>query len=50
MPSPLEALDRFRKNQVLSTFDEADSFFQYPLHPDSHVPFYGARGDILEFQ
>jgi hypothetical protein len=50
VPSPMEALDRFRRNSLFSTFDEADSFFQYPLAEDSYVPFYSAEGGILEFR
>jgi hypothetical protein len=49
VPSPLEALERFRRNKMFSTFDEADSFFQYPYDKESRVPFYSARGGVLEF-
>lgn len=47
---PMEALERFRRNKRFSTFDEADSFFQYPCDVASRVPFYSAQGGILEFR
>ncbi len=50
VPSPLEALERFRRNRVFSTFDEADSYFQYPYDVESRVPFYSAYGGIREFR
>ncbi len=50
VPSPMEALDRFRRNRMFSTFDEADSFFQIPYDKESRVPFYSARGGIKEFR
>ncbi len=50
VPSPLEALERFRRNKLFSTTDEADSFFQYPYDDESRVPFYSARGGIKEFR
>ncbi|MEZ0274114.1 MAG: reverse transcriptase domain-containing protein, partial [Roseimicrobium sp.] len=50
VPSPMEALDRFRRNKVFSTFDEADSYFQYPYAEGSRVPFYSAEGGIREFR
>jgi hypothetical protein len=50
VPSPMEALERFRRNRMFSTFDEADSFFQYPYDEESRVPFYSAQGGILEFR
>jgi hypothetical protein len=39
VPSPMEALERFRRNRMFSSFDEADSFFQYPVDEESRVPF-----------
>jgi hypothetical protein len=50
VPSPMEALERFRRNRMFSTFDEADSFFQYPYDKESRVPFYSARGGVKEFR
>jgi hypothetical protein len=50
VPSPMEALERFRRNRMFSTFDEADSFFQYPYDETSRVPFYSAEGGIKEFR
>ena len=50
VPSPMEALERFRRNRMFSTFDEADSFFQYPYEEGSRVPFYSAEGGVLEFR
>jgi hypothetical protein len=50
VPSPMEALERFRRNRIFSTFDEADSFFQYPYEEGSRVPFYSAEGGVLEFR
>ncbi len=50
VPQPMEALERFRRNKIFSTTDEADSFFQYPYDDESRVPFYSAQGGILEFR
>ena len=50
VPSPLEALSRFRRNRIFSTFDETDSFFQYPLDEDSYIPFYSAKGGLRELR
>ena len=50
VPSPMEALARMRNNVFFSTCDETDSFWQMPLDEESRVPFYGARGNILEFR
>ncbi len=43
VPSPMEALDRFRRNSMFSTFDEADSFFQIPYDEESRVPLQRKR-------
>lgn len=50
VPSPMEALERFRRNKLFSTFDEADSYFQYPYDVESRVPFYSAHGGVREFR
>ncbi len=50
VPSPLEALETFRRNRMFSTFDEADSFFQMPYDEVSRVPFYSAKGGVREFR
>ncbi len=50
VPSPMEALEHFRRNQLFSTFDEADSYFQYPYDEESRVPFYSAHGGVREFR
>ena len=49
IPSPLEALDRMRAHVRFSTFDETDSYYQYPLAEGCEAPFYGPDGDIYEF-
>ncbi len=50
VPSPLESLEHFRRNRMFSTFDEADSYFQYPYDEESRVPFYSAHGGVREFR
>ncbi len=46
----MEALDRFRRNEMFSTFDESDSFFQIPYDKESRVAFYSVDGGIKEFR